>query len=464
MKKGGYGAGLWRQCLRQALPAAAEMLLNGLTALTGTLMAGRLGAEALATVGLTVQPRLMQLCLFSAAGIGATAAVAGETGGKNEKGAAGVWAVALWVTVVLAAVETVLSCIFAEEIMRFAAGGRGTKQPAADAAVSFFRTVSLSLLPSALSICIGGGLRGMGRAGAALWVNLTVFLTNAALIVPMTRGLLFFPEMGVQGIAGAAAVSAAAGCAAAGGIMAAGRKEKRLLRWGGKPAPGAQGMRILLRTGGNAAAEQAGLRIGYFFCTRMLYGLGTGAFAANQACAQLLNLTFFVGDGLGAAATALVRREAGGGKGDRARQCGNVCFFCALIGAAAIGVFLLCVRRPLAGWLVGAENGDAAQVRTLVASTLPAVALAQLFQMTASALGGAMRGMGDNRFVAFVYVGCVAGLRVLLSDLAVRVWRLSLPGVWLAATAETAVRLLCLGIRYMRLQMHKKSPPVHPDP
>src|ERR1700688_1851285 len=107
-----------RAILLLAIPMVLEMVLESLFAVVDVLWVGRLGANAIATVGLTES----LLCLVFAIGIGlsmsTTAMVARRIGEKDPAGAAvaGVQAIALGLTISLAIGVPCL--IFAPHLLR----------------------------------------------------------------------------------------------------------------------------------------------------------------------------------------------------------------------------------------------------------------------------------------------------------------------------------------------------------
>ena len=75
----------WKKTARLALPAVAETALMSLTGAIDALMVGRaLGAEALAAVGLTTQPRMLLLGLFFALNVGVSAVTARRKGEGSQ--------------------------------------------------------------------------------------------------------------------------------------------------------------------------------------------------------------------------------------------------------------------------------------------------------------------------------------------------------------------------------------------
>ena len=74
--------------MKLAWPVIAEHSLATITHIVDMMMVGRLGASAVAAVGLTMQPVFFSTALASALGVGTTALVSRFTGSdQNEKAA-----------------------------------------------------------------------------------------------------------------------------------------------------------------------------------------------------------------------------------------------------------------------------------------------------------------------------------------------------------------------------------------
>ena len=76
------------------------------------------------------------------------------------------------------------------------------------------------------------------------------------------------------------------------------------------------------------------------------------------------------------------------------------------------------------------------------------VALLQPLQMSTVVLSGALRGAGDNLYVAGVMLLCVSVTRPLMAWLAVDVLHLGLAMTWLVSLSEIGLRLFFFMTRF----------------
>jgi len=77
----------YNDVLRIALPSIAEMVLMSLIGSADTIMVGQLGPNALASVALPGQPRMIMLSIFFALNVGVTAIVARRRGEERRDAA-----------------------------------------------------------------------------------------------------------------------------------------------------------------------------------------------------------------------------------------------------------------------------------------------------------------------------------------------------------------------------------------
>ena len=442
------GRGASGRVMRLALPAVTEMALVSLVGAADTMMVGRiLGAEALAAVGLTFQPRMLLLCLFFALSTGVTAVVARRKGEDNLDAVNETLGAGLLLALVTSAALAAAAFVWAAPLLRLAGGDRAENEQVLSAAAAYFRVTVLSLPCSALSLCICAAQRGIGKTQTALWVNGAGNGVNVLLNFCLIGGRWGFPRLAVTGEALASAAGTAVSFLLA-LLSVSGKKGDLPLSPRAIARPAKDSLRALLRVSGNAAAEQAGLRLGYFLSARILFSLGTAQFAANQICMQLSGLTFTLGDGLGAAGTALVGQALGKQRPPQAMRDGLACRRFAVLGSLIFGALLILFRRELAGWFIGKQTENGGSAAAWAAQTMVALALIQPFQTGAAALAGCLRGGGGSRYVAVVSLLCVSILRPMLTFLAVKGLHFALPGAWLLGFSEVMLRYLLFARRF----------------
>ena len=437
------GKTAYRDVMRIALPSIVEMVLMSLIGSVDTMMVGNeLGAEALSSVGLPTQPRMLILCLFFALNVGVTAIVARRKGEERQDDANATLRNALMLAFGVSIVLMLAAAIFAEPLLRLAGGDTAESEKVFTDAVDYFRIMTYALPMNALAMCICAAQRGIGKTRITMWVNMASNLINVFFNYCLIGGHLGFPRMEVQGAALASAIGMGAGFLLALFTVVAGGRFKGYLHLSihDKWRFDKESMRSIVKVGGNAAVEQFGVRFGFFVYARILFSLGTTMYAANQICMQLLSITFTFGDGLGVAATSLVGQNLGRKRADLSMLYGKISQRFAVMISIVLGVLIVAFRYQIAGWFIGENTLNADQVIAYAANTMLVLAAIQPFQTSSVVLSGSLRGAGDNLYVALIATICVSVVRPIMAVIAVYVLHLGLTGTWIFGLAEIVLR------------------------
>ena len=439
------GKTAYRDVMRIALPSIIEMVLMSLIGSVDTMMVGNeLGAEALSSVGLPTQPRMLLLCLFFALNVGITAIVARRKGEERQADANTTLRNALMLAAGLSLFLALLADVFCVPLMRLAGGDQAESEKVFTDAVDYFRIMNYALPVNALSMCICAAQRGIGKTKITMWVNVGSNLINVFFNYCLIGGHLGFPRLEVRGAAIASVIGMAAGLVMALATILAGGKYKGYLHlsrhdsWRFEK----ESMKSILRVGGNAAIEQLGVRFGFFVYARILFSLGTTMYAANQICMQFLSITFTFGDGLGVAATSLVGQNLGRGRPDLSMLYGKISQRFAVMISLVLGVLLVIFRYQIVSLFIGENTLNAADVISYAGRTMLVLAAIQPFQTSSVVLSGSLRGAGDNLYVALVATVCVSVVRPLMAVAAVYALHLELVGTWIFGLFEIVLRFL----------------------
>lgn len=193
-----YTAGpIGRALLLLAVPMVLEVVLESVFAVVNVFWVGRLGADAIATVGLTEAMFSTIFALGMGLGIGATATVARRIGEKNPDGAARAAVQAIILGVLVAIPIAVIGGVFAPDLLRL----MGASPSVIAAGSSYARIMFAGNFVVLLLFLINAIFRGAGDATIAmrsLWIaNICNIILDPLLIF----GIGPFPEMGVTGAA-----------------------------------------------------------------------------------------------------------------------------------------------------------------------------------------------------------------------------------------------------------------------
>jgi putative MATE family efflux protein len=418
-----------------AWPVIVTFALDSLVGLVDMLMVGRLGADAVAAVGVGAQLLGALQVTMMAVGTGTVAVVARQVGGRDRRGAEETLLQSIFAALVLAAVAVVPALAFAPALV----AAFGVTPEVAAHGVPFVRIAMCSVPAGAVLFVIGSGLRGAGDTRTPLAIGFIVNAVNVVGNYVLIFGRLGLPALGVVGSATATLIAFATGATLGTILLVRGGLRLRL-RW---QRPQLAVVRRVLAVGYPAAAEQLLMQFGFFVYLVFAARYGTGALAAYFIGVRILALSFLPGHGFGAAAATLVGQHLGARAPRLAERSGWEASRMALALMTAGGAIIYLAARPIARAFVD----DPAVVEPAV-SFIHVLAGAQPLMALDYTLGGALRGAGDTRFpLLAVIVGfyvCRLGMAWVAADLlgAPLFW------VWFALLGDYLARVVLKALRF----------------
>lgn len=427
-----------KKVLELAGPSLAEMVLINLVQMLNMIMVGRVGAEAVAAVGLTNQPVFFALAAFMALNVGTTAIVARSIGAGYYKEANQAAQQAFVLNLLLSVFVIVVCYLFAEQLLVF----MGAAPEVLVDGVKYAQVTFLSLGFITVSMGLTAVLRGAGDTVTPMRINV---LSNILVVIigfPLIYGYFGLPEMGVVGAAVATAIARFVSAVWVTYVLFSGKFIIKL-SWKRFWVFERDMIQRIIKVGLPAAGEQFLLRGGQIIFARVVAGLGTATFAANQIAFSVLGLTFMPGMAFATAATTLVGQGLGAKKAELAEKFGWETRRLGSIVAGSIGV-LFVIFAPYIMMLYSNDPEVIAQG----AIALRVVGLVQVAQSTQFILSGALRGAGDTRYPLYATFVGVWLFRVALCLLFVLVFEWGILGAWLAIAIDQVVRSFMIHKRY----------------
>jgi MATE family multidrug resistance protein len=428
-----------RRVLGLATPIIGENLLQTAVGAVDTFMVARLGAAAVAGVGMGFELVFFIISILSAIDIGATVLVSQAIGaGERERAnlfarQAIVWGVILAIPVSLAMFVAAPTII----------GLFGTAPDVTAAATSYLEVIAATSVAMFLSFVCGAVLRGAGDSRTPLKAAVLANVVNVAVAYMLIFGHFGLPALGVAGSALGAAAARATSAAFMLLAMARGGKAISLRgTWGWRPRFGTA--RQLLTLGVPAAVEQVLSAGAFMVLVGVVALIGTEALAAQQITFTALSLAFLPAFGFSIAATALVGQSIGGRVPANAKAASLIALRWAVIwmGSGSVLAFLLSEQ------LMGVFTADALVIADGSAA-LRALSVALPFWALWFVSSGSLRGSGDTR-TPLIIGASTMWLSVALAWVAVTMLGGGLGMVWLAFVLTTAPASILMWLAYRR--------------
>ncbi|MCR5095030.1 MAG: MATE family efflux transporter [Lachnospiraceae bacterium] len=429
-----------------AWPAIVESFFVAFAGLVDSLMVSRMGSYAVAAVGLTTQPKFMGLSLFFAVNVSVSALVARRFGEKQRTDANKVFLTAVCFVIAAAVIMSTVLVLAADPIIRLCGSSNTTPEDLAthEAAVTYFRIIMGGMIFNCLQMVINSAQRGAGNTRITMRTNVTSNVVNIILNYLLIEGHLGFPALGIVGAALATVLGTVVSSVMS-ILSIAGRDSFISIPYilSEKIRASLESLGSLIKLGYGIFFEQILMRIGFMATAVMAAKKGMDAMAAHQVGMNLMGLTFSFGDGLQAAAVALIGRSLGQGKPDLAKAYGRTCKAVGMMIAACLTLLYFFGARWLMSMFFREEH-----IVDIGVSIMRVIIFVVVFQITQVIYMGCLRGAGDTLYTAFAATMSVTVVRTLVSWLGGFVFGLGIVGIWLGVLADQVSRFTFASIRY----------------
>jgi putative MATE family efflux protein len=295
-----------------AIPMVLEMLMESLFALSDVFFVARLGASAVATVGLTESMMIIVYTLAMGLSIAGSAMVARRTGEKDADGAARAAVQSILLGVVASVVLGALGAWFAPALLRL----MGAAPDVLAVGTTFTRVMLGGSGTAFLLFIINSAFRGAGDAAVSMRVLWLANGINILLGPMLIFGLGPFPTLGVTGAAIATTIGRGTGVLFALWKLSRGTGHLRVLRRHVVVEFGT--MRRLLALSGNATFQVLVGSLSWMVLIRLMASFGSAAMAGYTIAVRMVMFAMLPAWGLGNAAATMVGQALGARNPDRA--------------------------------------------------------------------------------------------------------------------------------------------------
>ena len=300
-----------RAILLLAIPMVLELVLESVFAVVDVFFVSRLGADAVATVGLTESMLTIVYAVAMGLSMGATATVARRIGERDPEGAANAAVQAIALGLFIAVPLGLFGFWFARPLLALMGASPGVLANASFAAIVLgFNGVIMMLF------LINAVFRGAGDAAVAMRVLWIANAINIVLDPCLIFGLGPFPQLGVTGAAVATTTGRGIGVLVQ--LYLLSRGDGRIVIRRRHLRLDAPVMISMVRLSGTAVFQMLIAMTSWIFLIRILASFGSAAVASCTIATRIVMFALLPSWGLSNAAATLVGQNLGANKPERA--------------------------------------------------------------------------------------------------------------------------------------------------
>ena len=415
-----------RAVLLLAVPMVLELILESVFAVVDVFFVSRLGADAIATVGLTESMLTIMYAVIEGLCMGVTAVVARRIGERDADGAARAAVQAIAIGFAIAVPVGIVGVWLAPRLLLLMGASPGVVAHVSYTRVMFgFNVVILMLF------LLNAVFRGAGDATVAMRVLWIANAINICLDPCLIFGLGPFPRLGVTGASVATTTGRGIGVALQFALLARGTNRLSIRREQLRLEPAV--MWTMVRLSGSAVVQALVATTSWVVLVRTIASFGSDAVAGYTIAIRIVIFALLPAWGLANAAATLVGQNLGAGEPERAESSvWLTCRYSVVVFGALTALFLVG-----AGPLVAAFTSDSA-VRTFATPGLRIVTAGFVAYVVGIVVSQAFNGAGDMWSPMAVNVVSFWVFGVVLAQLLAHQAGLGPTGVFIAMTAAFA--------------------------
>ena len=377
--------GIERAIILLAVPMVLEMCMESLFGVVDVFWVAHLGADAVATVGLTETALTLVFVIALGLSMGATAMVARRIGEKDEQSAGLVAVQAIVVGLVVSVATAIFGYFFAPNLLHLMGGS--------DSVVKIGSGYTRMILSGSVTIfllfLINAVFRGAGDAAIAMRVLWIANLVNIGLNPCLIFGLGPFPRLGVTGSAVGTTIGRGVGVLLQLWVLTSGRG--RLAVHVSQLRADFAVMWRLIRLSLNAMFQYMVQMASWIGMVRIIASFGSDATAAYTIAFKVIIFAILPSWGMSNAAATLVGQNLGAGKPSRAESSVWRTGLYNMLFLGSIGLVFI----ALAPQIIGLFTSDPAVTR-LAVSALRLFSLGNVSYSYGMVITAAFNGAGDT--------------------------------------------------------------------
>ncbi len=404
-----------------SVPMILEMIMESLFAVVDIFFVGKLGDDAIATVGLTEAVIVIVYSMGVGISMAATAMVARRFGEKKFKRAGSAAFQLLVFGSAISLLISIIGFVFAKEILEL----MGASDEVIAIGVPYTRIIFAGNLSILLLFLINGAFRGAGQAHLAmrtLWISNGI---NIVLDPIFIFGIGSFEGFGLVGAAWATTIGRSIGVCYQLYHLFNGKhrlvilKENLKLKW--------KTMRKIVAISIGGMGQFLIDSVAWIALTRITAEFGSTAVAGFTIAFRILIFSLMPAWGLSAAASTLVGQNLGAQKVKRAA-------ISVWLTARYNVIFLsiVTILYLVFGDMLVALFTDNPEVQKIASLGLRVIVLGYVFFAVGMVMTQAFNGAGDTKTPMFINIGVFIGLEIPLAYVLAMVFKMEYLGIFIA--------------------------------
>ena len=422
-----------------AVPMVLETLLESLFAVVDIFFVAHLGADAIATVGLTESMMSLIYAVAIGLGIGAAAIVARRTGEHDPSRASHAAGQAILLGVLVSLPISLVGLLFAPDLLRLLGGSAGVRGTGS----GYTRVLLGGNAAVLLLFLINAVFRGAGDAAIAmrsLWLASGCNMVLGPLFI---FGVGPFPRLGVTGAAVGTTIGRSIGVLYQ--VRQLARRRGRIVIRGGDFFPDVRALGSLIRLSGSGILQIFIGTASWLALIRVLAGFGSDVLAGYTVGIRVIVFALLPSWGLSNAAATLVGQNLGAKHPERAERSVWMAAYYNMWVLGSIGL-LFVIFAPA---IIAIFTRDPAIVPSGV-GCLRIVSAGFVFYAYGMVVSNAFNGAGDTWTPTVLNVVCFWLLEVPLAWVLAKVPALGPNGVFLAIAVAFSTFALAGSLLFRR--------------
>lgn len=436
---------LRKDVINLTLPILMEQLFVTLMGMINTMMAGHIGKEAVSAIGMIDSINNIFIAFFSALAVGGTVVVAQYIGQGNIKKANEATKQALYSSIGIALLITIIMALFRRPIIALLFGS--AEKEVINDGLSYLGITLITYPLITVDLVSNGILRGAGDTKTPMKISIVMNILNVIFTWTFINGIkiggkVLIHGMGVLGAALGIATARTIGAIVIITILLRGSRIVRLKKLR-EFKLNKELLRPIFGIGVPASVESILFNGGKLIMQVFIVDMGTIAMASNTITNSIANFINIPGNSLSTAATAMVGQYMGRGDEEGATKCLSYITKLSTVLLAIVGAASIVFSKHLA--LLFTSNMD---IVNLSSKILIVNAFAIVVWSISFVLPAGLKGAGDARYTMVTSIIGMWLFRITLGYLLAITLKIGLIGIFLGMYIDWTVRGILYVIRF----------------